>query len=48
VEEFGTCYADGEGGELVEDGPDYYGDVAGGLGVLLVSVLGVEIVEVSS
>ena len=31
VEEFGCGYADGEGGELVEDGPDDDWDVAEGL-----------------
>jgi hypothetical protein len=36
VEEFGACYADCEGGELVEDGPDYDWDVTDGLVMLLV------------
>jgi hypothetical protein len=36
VEEFGCGYADGEGGELVEDGPDDDWDVAEGLALLLV------------
>lgn len=34
--EFGCGYADSEGGELVEDGPDDDWDVAEGLGLLLV------------
>ena len=36
VEESGCCYADCEGGELVEDGPDDDWDVAEGLGWLSV------------